>query len=88
MDAEFYDNSANQDSPLFKDKTAISGGIGLVYTFLSAARVKRQWPGQRLAANHFQRKGEVEAGFRLDRGAANARIIACQAKLAMVQSSS
>ena len=43
MDAEFYDNSANQDSPLFKDKTAISGGIGLVYTFFeSAARVKRQ----------------------------------------------
>lgn len=43
MDAEFYDNSANQDSPLFKDKTAISGGIGLVYTFFeSEARVRRQ----------------------------------------------
>lgn len=43
LDVEFYDQSANQDSPLFKDKTAFSGGIGLVYTFFqSEARVSRQ----------------------------------------------
>ncbi|MGC6534307.1 MAG: MipA/OmpV family protein [Parvibaculales bacterium] len=43
MDVEFYDGAANQDSPLFKKDNAISGGIGLVYTFFeSTERVKRR----------------------------------------------
>jgi outer membrane scaffolding protein for murein synthesis (MipA/OmpV family) len=43
LDVELYDQSANQDSPLFKDKTAFSGGIGLVYSFFKSDElVKRQ----------------------------------------------
>lgn len=43
FDVEFYNGSANEDSPLFKDDMAYSGGIGLVYTFFeSAARVPRR----------------------------------------------
>lgn len=40
MDAEFYDGAANEDSPLFKQNTAISGGIGLVYTFFESRERK------------------------------------------------
>ena len=43
LDLEFYNGNANQDSPLFKDDRAVSGGIGLVYTFYeSDARVPRR----------------------------------------------
>lgn len=43
FDVEFYNGSANEDSPLFKEDTAISGGIGLVYTFFeSDTRVPRR----------------------------------------------
>jgi len=43
FDVEFYDGSANQDSPLFKDKMGYSGGLGLVYTFFeSDERVPRR----------------------------------------------
>ena len=43
LDVEFYNGNANEDSPLFKQDTAVSGGIGLVYTFYeSAARVARR----------------------------------------------
>lgn len=42
FDIEFYQGNANVDSPLFIDDTAISGGIGLVYTyFKSDKRVGR-----------------------------------------------
>ena len=43
FDVEFYDGSANQDSPLFKDEMGYSGGLGLVYTFFeSDERVPRR----------------------------------------------
>ena len=39
---ELYDSAANQDSPLFKEDVAYSGGMVLVYSFYeSQARVKR-----------------------------------------------
>lgn len=43
FDAEFYSGNANEDSPLFIEDTAFSGGIGLVYTFYqSTQRVPRR----------------------------------------------
>jgi outer membrane scaffolding protein for murein synthesis (MipA/OmpV family) len=36
FDVEFYDGSANRDSPLFKDEMGYSGGLGLVYTFFES----------------------------------------------------
>ena len=43
LDVEFYNGNANEDSPLFKEDRAVSGGIGLVYTFYeSDARVPRR----------------------------------------------
>lgn len=43
LDVEFYSGNANEDSPLFKEDMAVSGGIGLVYTFFeSEKRVPRR----------------------------------------------
>lgn len=43
LDIEFYQGNANEDSPLFVDDMAVSGGVGLVYTFFqSKERVRRR----------------------------------------------
>ena len=38
LDVEFYNGNANENSPLFKEDRAVSGGIGLVYTFYESDR--------------------------------------------------
>lgn len=43
FDIEFYQGNANENSPLFVDDMAVSGGIGMVYTFFqSKERVRRR----------------------------------------------